>query len=134
MASVPSFTSTPRAGVAQLNTANTDHTGATTTNIVDILTGAAAGTRINEIRIVADGNPADSIIDIFIYNGSNYRIFDFFDLGDPAASSTTVIGYTDRHVYDNLILPGSTWKIAASISVNPTSGNVNVWAFGGDLT
>lgn len=134
MSSSPSFTSTLRSGRAVLSAATTDRTGATTTNIVDILTGVAAGTRIDQIVTMADGNPADSTILIFLHNGTDYRLFYEFDIGDPAATSTTVSG--DRQVanFDSLYLPSTSWKIAAAITVAPTSGNVNVWAFGADFT
>lgn len=133
MSSTPAFAVTPRTGRAVLSAATTDWTGATTTNIVDILTGVAAGTKIEEVVVQADGNPADSVVILFLHNGTDYRPFDYFDLGDPAASSTTTPGYRDRKVFDNLHLATASWKLAAAVTVAPTSGNVVVWAFGNDL-
>ena len=133
MSSSPAFAVTPRAGRAVLSAATTDWTGATTANIVDILTGVAAGTKIEEVVVQADGNPADSIVILFLHNGTDYRPFDYFDLSDPAASSTTVAGYRVNKEYDNLVLPSGSWKLAAAITVIPTSGNVIAWAFGADL-
>lgn len=133
MSSTPAFTVTPRLARAVLATACTDWTGATTTNIVDILTGASGGTKVEEITVQADGNPADSIVIIFVWNGTDYRAFDAFDLGDPAASSTTVAGYRESRQYANLILPSASFKLAAAITVNMTAGSTNVWAAGADL-
>lgn len=135
MASTPAYWSNRRFGRAVLSAATTDKTGATTTNIVDILTGVAAGTEITEVNIKADGDPADSTVLIFIHNGTDYRLYDEIDLGDPDAGSTTVAAYgpTFRY-YTGLYLPTASFKIAAAITVVPTAGNVNVWASGGDLT
>lgn len=121
-------------GRAVLSAATTDKTGATTTNIVDVLTGVAAGTEIGEIRIQADNDPADCVILIFLHNGTDYRLYEEFDIGNPAAGSTTAAGYLETRFYTGLFLPSASWKIAAAITVVPTAGSVNVWVSGGDLT
>lgn len=121
-------------GRAVLSAATTDKTGATATNIVDILTGVAAGTEVAEIRIQADNDPADSVVLIFLHNGTDYRLYEEFDIGNPAAGSTTAAGYQETRFYTGIFLPSGSWKIAAAITVVPTAGSVNVWASGGDLT
>lgn len=135
MASAPAYWANRRMGRAVLSSAAvTDKTGATTTNIVDILTGVAAGTEVTEIKVQADGDPADSIVLIFVYNGTDYRLYDEFDIGNPAAGSTTVPAYNETRYYTGLYLPSASWKLAAAITVATTAGNVQVWASGGDLT
>lgn len=134
MAATPSYWSNRRMERAILSAATTDRTGATTTNIVDILVGAAAGTEITEIRIQADGDPADSCVLLFLHNGTNYKLYDDIDIGNPTTASTTTAGYQQTLFYTGLFLPNASWKLAAAITVAPTSGNVNVWASGGDLT
>lgn len=134
MASNPTFPSAARAARAVLSAATTDRTGATTTNIVDILTGVAAGTRVRRIVIQADGDPADCTVLIFLHNGTDYRLFDDIDLGNLAAASTTLAAGRTERSYEDLVLPSASWKIAAAITVVPTAGNMNVWAFGADLT
>lgn len=119
---------------AILSAATTDKTGATTTNIVDILTGVAAGTEITELTVKADGDPADCIILIFLHNGTNYILYTEIDIGNPAAGSTTVAAYEETRYYTGLFLPSASWKIAAAITVVPTAGSVAVWASGGDIT
>ncbi len=133
MSATPGFAATPRTGVGVCTTANTDKTGATTAQIKDILTGVAAGTKIEEVVIAADGNPADCTVTIFLHDGTSYKFYDDIDIGDPAASSTTIAGYRFSKRYDSLYLPTSSWKIAASITVTTTAGNVNVWAHGADF-
>ena len=134
MSGTPAFAVTPRLERGVLSAATTDWTGATTTNIVDVIIGAATpGTKVDELVVQADGNPADSIVIIFVHNGTDYRPFDYFDLSDPAASSTTVPGFREARPYRNLLLPTASWKVAAAITVVPTSGNVVVWALGANL-
>lgn len=132
MADAPTFASTPRIGYASVSTANTNRDG--TGTIADILTGAAAGTRIEELVLKATGDPADSVVTIFIHDGTGYRLFDEIDLGDPAAASNTVTGYRISKTYDNLVLPSASYKLAAAITVALTAGAINAFALGADLT
>ena len=134
MAATPAYWSNRRMGRAVLSAATTDRTGATTTNIVDILTGVAAGTEVTEVIVKADNDPADSIILIFIHNGTDYRLYDEIDIGNPSAPSASTPAYQEIRYYTGLFLPSASWKLAAAISAAPTAGNVNVWAAGGDLT
>lgn len=132
MASTPAFASVARLGFGAISTANTNRDG--TGTIVDILTGVAAGTRVDEIVLKATGDPADSVVTIFIHDGTAYRLYDEFDLGDPAAASTTVTGFRIARTYDNLILPSASHKLAGAITVALTSGAINAFAHGADLT
>lgn len=132
MAATPAFASTPRAAAVNVSTANTNRDG--TGTIVDILTGAAAGTRIERLVLQATGDPADSVVTIFLHNGTNYFLYDEFDIGNPAAASTTVPAFRVEKVYRDLILPSASWKIAAAITVALTAGVIVVHASGADLT
>lgn len=132
MASTPAFASTARIGFGSVSTANTNRDG--TGTIVDILTGVTAGTRIDRLVLQATGDPADSVVTLFIHDGTSYRLFDEVDLGNPAAASTTVSGYRFEKAYNNLVLPSSSFKFAAAITVALTSGAINAFAFGADLT
>lgn len=134
MSATPAYWSNRRMGRAVLSAATTDKTGATTTNIVDILTGVAAGTEVTELQVKADGDPADCLILIFIHNGTNYILYTEIDIGNPAAGSTTVAAYEETRYYTGLFLPSASFKVAAAITVVPTAGSVAVWASGGDLT
>jgi hypothetical protein len=135
MAATPAYWSDRRMGRAVLSAATTDKTGATVTNIVDILTGVAAGTEITEINVKADGDPADCVILIFVHNGTDYRLYDEIDIANPAAGSATTVAYgPEFRYYTGLFLPSASWKLAAAITAVPTAGTVVVWAAGGDLT
>jgi hypothetical protein len=136
MAADPVFASVPRIGVADVSTANTNRDG--TGTIADIIGDAGrtiptAGTKIERIVIKSTGDPADSIVTIFLHDTTNYDLFDEFDIGNPAAASTTVEGLRMERAYRDLILP-SGWKMGAAITVAPTAGIIKVFAFGADLT
>lgn len=133
MAVAPAFAATPRIGLGQVDTGQTNRDPAATgTNIVNVITAGSGGTKINRLVVIAVTNPADSLVQIFLFDGTNYYIFDDFDIGDPATSSTTVAGYREERAYTDLVLP-SGWSLRASISVTTTSGKVNVYALGADL-
>lgn len=131
MASAPRFTNTPRIGAVTVSTANTNRDG--TGTIATVITGVASGTKISRLVVKATGDPADSVVTIFLHDGSNFFLFDEFDIGNPAAASTTVAGYRETRKYDDLILPTNNWSIRAAITVALTSGVINVFAIGGDL-
>jgi hypothetical protein len=131
VATSPAFASTPKIGAATVSTANTNRDG--TGTIATVLTAASAGTKVTSIRVVATGDPADSIVNIFLYDGTTYYFFDSFDLGNPTAASATADAYSARSSYADLVLP-SGWSIRASITGALTSGVMNVFAFAGDLT
>ena len=129
MASTPAYTATGVIGVGSVSTANTarDGTGTLTT----IVTGASTGTKIERLVLKATGDPADSIVTIFLHDGTSFWLFDEVDLGNPAAASTTVVGYRFEKAYDDLILPSTSWTLRAGITVALTAGVMNVFAFGG---
>lgn len=131
MASSPAFAVTPKIGVASVSTTNTNRDG--TGTIVTILTGASTGTRINEIVIKSTNDPADSVLTLFIHDGTTAWLFDEVDLGNPAAATATLPSYRSVLTYNNLILPSTSWSLRAAISAAPTAGVINVFAFAADL-
>lgn len=130
MAADPVFAATPKIGVASVSTANTSRDG--TGTIATILTAGASGTKIYRISLQATGDPADSVVTLFLHDGTNYWLFDEIDVGNPAAASATVTGFRASRSYDDLVLP-SGWSFRAAITVALTAGVINVFAFGGDL-
>lgn len=124
------YASIPRCAVAAVSTANTNYDG--TGTIVTVFTAGSSGSKISEVSIQATVNPADSVVNLFLHDGTSFFYFDSFDIGDPATSSTTVPGYRDTRSYDNLLLP-SGWSLRASITVALTSGVINVIVHGADF-
>ena len=89
MADAPIFAATPRAATAPVATANTNRDG--TGTIATVFSAGASGSKVEEIRVKADADPADSIVVIYLHDGTNYAVYDEFDLGNPAAGSATVL-------------------------------------------
>lgn len=133
MASTPQFIATPRISFGEILAAQTARTTNTSTNLVDVIQGAASGTRVIEIVVKSLGQPADSTLTLWLNNGVSTFLFDEYDLGAPTAGSTTVTSYKLTTTYNNLILPNASWKIMAGCTVIPTAGHIIVAAFGGDL-
>ena len=131
MSGSPAFASTPWHAVGSVSAANTARDG--TGTIVDVgSTAPAGGRKIEEIVIKSTADPADCTVTIFIYDGATYQIYDEWDIGNPAAGSTTVASYRESRTYENLILVSGE-KLAAAVTVAPTSGTIKVHGFGGDF-
>ena len=130
MSTSPAFAATPRVGAVSVVTANTNRDG--TGTIATCFTAGASGSKVEEIVFKATGDPADSVLVVYLHDGGTYYIFDEVDLGNPAAASTTVSGWRDRRVYENLVLPVG-WSLRGSITVSLTSGSIMMIALGGDF-
>lgn len=131
MATNPAFISTARIGRASLSTANTNTDG--TGTITDLVTGVAAGTRVLEIVTQGTATTVAALVNLFIWDGTNWDLFDQITIA-AATGSTTVKGNRVSTSYTNLVLPNATSKLGCTITVAPTSGTVRVIALGGDLT
>ena len=131
MAASPAFISTPRIGRCSLSTANTATDG--TGTITDLITGVAAGTRVLSINVQGTATTVAGLVNIFLFDGTNWDLFDQVTI-TATTGSNTVKGYRLVTAYTDLVLPSTSHKLGATISVAPTTGTVRVSAFGGDLT
>jgi hypothetical protein len=130
VSAAPAFAATPHNAAASVSTANTNRDG--TGTIATIFTAGSSGSKIEEITIKADGDPADSSVVFYLYDGTNYHVVDEWDIGNPAAGSATVASYRETRTYENLIIQ-SGWSLRASITAALTAGVIQVHAFGGDF-
>lgn len=128
MATSPVFAVTPRIGMAELSSANTNRDG-TTGTYVDVIIGASTGTRIAEIVVQASVTTTAGMVRLFITDGVTTRMFDEVAVA-AATVSATVKGTRLSTTYNNLILPNASWKIIASTH---NANNINVFALGADL-
>jgi len=131
MAASPAFISTPRIGRVSLSTANTATDG--TGTISDLIVGVSAGTRILSVNVQGTATTVASLVNLFLFDGTNWDLFDQVTISATTGSST-VKGYRLVTAYTDLALPSASYKLGATISVAPTTGTVRVAAFGGDLT
>jgi hypothetical protein len=131
MAASPAFISVPRIGRCSLSTANVAVDG--TGTITDLITGVAAGTRVLSINVQAAGSTAAANVNIFLWDGTQWDLFDQLAISAVTGSNTTKT-YRLVTAYTDLVLPSATWKLGATLTVAPVLGTVRVAAFGGDLT
>lgn len=127
MAGQPAFAATPRIGMGQVSVANTNRDG--TGTLATILTGVAAGTRVDEIVVEATVTTTAGMVRIYLHDGTNARLFDEFLVSAVTVGASTV-AYRGSKTYNNLVLPSSSWSIRASTHNAET---FNVFVLGADL-
>ena len=131
MAASPAFISAPRIGRLSLSTANTATDGTGTIN--DLIVGVAAGTRVLSVNVQGTATTVAALVNIFLWDGTQWDLFDQVTIS-ATTGSNTVKGYRLVTAYTDLVLPSTSHKLGATISVAPTTGTVRVSAWGGDLT
>jgi|NOAtaT_7_FD_contig_31_2145938_length_425_multi_5_in_0_out_0_1 hypothetical protein len=129
MALNPAFAVTPRIGsVALSSSADTSYTSPT--NTVTVITGASSGTRIAEVVVQMTNTVASAtMVRLFLNDGSSNFLFD--EIAIPAATGSQSVKQTRvATIYNNLILPSSSWTLRAT--VHTVNAGV-VTALGADL-
>lgn len=127
MAAEPVFAVTPRIGSVSIATADSSYTAPT--NVGTLITGVAAGTRVNEIVVKCAATSAAAVVRIFLHDGTTYWLFDEV-LVAAATGSSTVMQFRFTKTYDNLVLPSSSWSVRVTTSVSQAT---HVTALGADL-
>lgn len=127
----PIFALVPETKIVTVTAATTDRTGATTTNLVELLTAGTDGTKITQIGAKVAGTNAATLVLIFITDtaGANPKLFDEIALASVTAS-TTVTSQRQVTAYSDLQLK-SGQKVLVGITVAVTDG-VNVFTIKGD--
>lgn len=111
-----------------MSSANTAIDGSGT--ITDLLTGVAAGTRVLEIDAQCSATSAAALINLFLYDGSGWHLFDQIAI-TAATVSTTVKGNRNFSTYTNLVLPSASWKVGCTTTIAQAT---RVFVLGADLT
>ena len=127
----PIFALVPETKIVTVTAATTDRTGATTTNLAELLTAATDGTKITQIgaKIAGTNNTTSVLIFITDTGGSNPKLFDEIKL-EGITASTTQPSFRDVTAYSDLQLK-SGQKVLVGITVAVTDG-VNIFAIKGD--
>jgi hypothetical protein len=133
MAATPQYASSPKIGSALLTTADTSLT--TPATVSTILTGGGAGTRIDYIEVQAVATTVAGLVNLFIYDGTNYILWTQIPVIAITSSTTSPAFQTflSSNTYANimpLILP-SAYSLQATTSVAQTG--IRVTAQGGDF-
>jgi hypothetical protein len=113
----PIFALTPEASLVTVTAATTDRTGATTTNLVNLLTASTSGTKITQIGAKVAGNNVATLVLIFITDtsGLNPKLFDEIPLPAVTASNTAT-SQRQVNVYSDLQLKaGQIVKVGATV-------------------
>ena len=125
----PIFPNVPIVGIASMvsNTAVTARTVISgTTGLTQVTANSTNGTRIDAVKVVAQGTSVATIIDLWINDGTNSYLYDEIVLSAVTANTTTASA-TNTIAYTTLVLP-ATYRLFTSQQV---SSNVTVMAFGG---
>lgn len=128
----PVFALKPETRLASITTATTDKSGATTTNLVDLVTGATDGTKVTQIKYKHVGNSSAGIFMVFITDtaGSNHRIY--AESTYTAITSSTTVATAEGVLYFRDLQLKSGQKIVVGATVVTT--NIHVSASIGDFS
>lgn len=111
MATAAQYASTVRTAIAQISTANTNRNG--TGTIGTVITGAATGTRVDDITITATGTTTAGVVRLFVNDGTTSYLWQ--EILVPAITpSTTVQVFTFTLLNQALLLASASWSLRAS--------------------
>lgn len=138
MAATPNFAAAPRMGIGRPTAANTGRDGSGA--LVNILTGAANGTRVDRIEIQSGGSgaPVTTCMRLFVHDGTTAFLIKEVLISAPPTPNNTTLGYQTTinfPVEHPLVLPNANWSLKCCQSVLTASPNdlYNVTAHGADL-
>lgn len=132
MATTAQYASIPKIGSALLTTADTSLTAPSTVGTV--FTAGSSGSRIDYIEVQGVANTVASLVNIFIFDGTNYFLYTQIPV-QAITSSTTAPAFTatiSSNTNSNILpinLP-TGHSIRATTSITQTG--VRVTALGGD--
>jgi hypothetical protein len=122
----PVFALTPETRLATITATTTDKSGATTTNIVDLVTASTDGTKVTQIKYKHVGNSSAGILLVWVTDtsGANPRLL-AESTYSAITSSTTVATAEGTLTFNDLQLK-SGQKIQVGATVTTT--NIHVTA------
>jgi hypothetical protein len=133
MSTSAQYASTPVFGSATLTTADTSLTAPTT--VGTILTAGASGTRIDYIDIQGVATTVAGLINLFVFDGTNYILWQQFPV-QAVTSSTTAPAFAlalssngNSNIMPLTLPTGHSLRAAASVAQT----GVRVTAYGGNF-
>lgn len=126
MSSTANYAATPRLGIGQVSAANTNRDG--TGTLVDIITGVAAGTRIDRVVVEAIVTTTAGMVRLYIDDGTNIRLYAEIPVFAVTVSAS-VAAFRAVLETPNLNLPSTSHILKASTH---NAEAINVFAHGGD--
>ncbi len=134
MSTTPQYAATPKVGLANISTANTNRDG--TGTIGTVLSAGASGTRIDRIVVIATSTTTAGMVRLFIHDGSAYKLWREVPVSavTPSASvATFYAAMSSNNAQDIGFLP---LTLPTGYSLRASTHNAesfNVIAIGGDL-
>lgn len=132
MSTAANYASTPKCGIGQISTANTNRDG--TGTIGTVFTAGASGSRIDAIDIKAIATTTAGMIRLFIHDGTNARLLT--EIPVLAATPSATVPAWEVQLNTNsmsqvlpIVLP-TGYSLRASTEKAET---FNIIAFGGDF-
>jgi hypothetical protein len=130
MSTTPSFASTPRISVGRPTTAETSLSAPT--QAVLVFTAGAAGSRIHRIDITALATTTAGMVNLFWYDGSNYRLWKSIKVDAITVAAGTAPFQVSLVFPEGVPVPGTT-GFTALFAATYTGDDFDVVAYGGDL-
>lgn len=126
----PIFTLTPKLGIQQISTANTNRDGTGTISSA-ILTGTANGTRVHKIRVQAIVATTAGMVRLYIDDGVNVRLWrEIVVTAITPSASVACFDHTIELLGERAVTLPSGYSLKASTQIAET---FNVFAEGADF-
>lgn len=132
MSTSPQYASTPRCGIGQVATANTNRDG--TGTIGTIFTAGASGSRIDAINIKATGTTTAGMIRLFIHDGADARLLT--EVPVTAITPSGTLPSWEAQLNTNTMTQVLPLVLPTGYSLRAATNNAetfNVIALGGDF-
>lgn len=123
MAANPTFAVTPKLGQVRISTANTNRDG--TGTIGTVYTGAASGSRVLWVKVMANSSTTAGMIRLFVDNGSTVSLWQEVAV-TALTPSATVLGWTTTFFSP---VPGEPLLLLPSASHILKAGTHNAESF-----
>lgn len=136
MGTSPKFADTLLQGAALLGTRDTSAIGTALTapsNVSTIVSGGSSGGKVEEIVVSGTATTAAGVVNVFLYDGSTYHLYDQIPVTAVTPSSTAV-GFRAYRQYTNLFVKNG-WSLRASHTCGASTNDsvLKVSAVGGDI-
>jgi len=122
----PRFVEDGKVWAGEISTANTNRDG--TGTLGTIVTAGAQGSRVDLVRVVAEGTTTAGVVRIFLHDGSTFFLVKEILVSAVTPSVTVEAASLEWQPTEPIVLPTS-WTLRASTNNAET---FNVFVFGGD--
>jgi len=130
MASTPGYASTVTVG-SGLVPATLDTSLTAPTNVTTIVTGTTLGVQVYELVFQGVGTTVAAVLNVFLYDGSTYHLYDQV-LVTAVTSSTTAVAWRVVKKYTDLFIPNN-WTLRVAQTVSGNQSLIKVTASGASL-